>query len=420
MDTRKRLALQAVFALLAFGATALAGYGGRISSASPSAARLSGPLTARTSAGPLILLSTQFTPVEEAEKMRRVILAGFPGRVQFVPEDLGPFNDRIRAEARTGHMSVSVLAGLHGDFAAFAKDGLLEDVSPLLHTLHNRGFPSAYVTLSRFGSTDRSYYIPWVQATYIMAVNKKALPYLPKGAKPEALTYDQLAQWGANIHKATGRQLIGFPAGPNGLMHRFFQGYLYPSYTGSAGVVGFKSPAAVRMWTKFKALWSVVNPQSTSYEFMQEPLLSGEVWIAWDHTARLIDAARQRPRDFLIDYLTQPKQQVAILQQLAFFPATNATIPSNLPAAVRLEAAAVKAQASARDARPSLLPVGLGAKSGEFNKVYLDTMSRIVLNNEPVQQVLNDEAKTLQAILNETKAPCWAPDPPSRGPCHVK
>jgi multiple sugar transport system substrate-binding protein len=122
----------------------------------------------------------------------------------------------------------------------------------------------------------------------------------------------------------------------------------------------------------------------------------------------------------LIDYLTQPKQQVAILQQLAFFPATNATIPSNLPAAVRLEAAAVKAQASAPDARPSLLPVGLGAKGGEFNKVYLDTMSRIVLNNEPIQQVLNDEAKTLQAIVNETKAPCWAPDPPSRGPCHVK
>ena len=455
MNTWKRLALPAVLALLAFGATALAGYGSSVSSASPSAARLTGPLTARTSAGPLILLSTQFTPVEEAEKMRRVILAGFPGRVQFVPEDLGPFNDRIRAEARTGHMSVSVLAGLHGDFAAFTMGGLLENVSPLLRKLHTRGFPPAYVALSRFGSTDRSYYIPWVQATYIMAVNKQALPYLPKGAKPEALTYDQLAQWGANIHKATGRQLIGFPAGPKGLMHRFFQGYLYPSYTGSAGVVGFKSPAAVRMWTQFKALWSVVNPQSTSYEFMQEPLLSGEVWIAWDHTARLIDAVRQRPHDFLlvpapagpkgrgympviaglaipkgapnhqgaerlIDYLTQPKQQVAILQQLAFFPATNATIPSNLPAAVRLEAAAVKAQASAPDARPSLLPVGRGAKGGEFNKVYLDTMSRIVLNNEPVQQVLNDEAKTLQTILNESKAPCWAPDPPSRGPCHVK
>src|ERR671932_188900 len=119
METWKRLALPAVLALLAFGATALAGYGGRVSSASPSAAPLSGPLTARTSTGPVILLSTQFTPVEEAEKMRHVILAGFPGRVQFVPEDPGPFNDRVRAEARTGHMSVSVLAGLHGDFAAF-------------------------------------------------------------------------------------------------------------------------------------------------------------------------------------------------------------------------------------------------------------------------------------------------------------
>ena len=33
----------------------------------------------------------------------------------------------------------------------------------------------------------------------------------------------------------------------------------------------------------------------------------------------------------------------------------------------------------------SLLPVGLGAKGGEFNKVYMDTFQRIVLRNEPVK-----------------------------------
>ena len=78
------------------------------------------------------------------------------------------------------------------------------------------------------GTPDKTYYIPWMQATYVLAVNKKALEHLPQGADVNALTYQQLEDWGANMQKATGKRLLGFPAGPNGLLHRFFQGYLYP------------------------------------------------------------------------------------------------------------------------------------------------------------------------------------------------
>jgi multiple sugar transport system substrate-binding protein len=95
-------------------------------------------------------------------------------------------------------------------------------------------------------------------------------------------------------------------------------------------------------------------------------------------------------------------------------------VPEDLPGGVKLEAEAVKKQSSASDALPSLLPVGLGAKGGEFNKVYLDTFERIVRKNEPAAQVLAEQGRTLQAIMNETGAACWAPDPPSTGPCQVK
>ena len=47
-------------------------------------------------------------------------------------------------------------------------------------------------------------------------------------------------------------------------------------------------------WVK-TSLWPYVNPQSISYEFMQEPLMSGEVWVAFDHTARLLDAFNSEP-----------------------------------------------------------------------------------------------------------------------------
>ena len=407
------------------------------------------------SGGQVIFFSTQFKPVEEAEKMRQVVLKDAPVRAEFIPEDPGPFNDRLIAEQKGGRVTVSLVGGLHGDFAPFVKADQMEDLSAVMGKLGDRGFPQTFVDLSRMGTTDKHYYAPWMQATYLLAVNKKAVEYLPQGADVNALTYAQLKEWGANIQRTTNQRRLGFPGGPKGLLYRFFQGYLYPSYTGSAGVVGFKSPEAATMWQEFKDLWQGVNPQSTNYEFMQEPLLAEEVWVAWDHTARLINAAKERPNDLLlvpapagprgrgfmpviaglgipkgapnragaeqlIEYLTQPQPQVATLRELAFFPATSAKIPDELPAGIRLEADAVAKQTAAKDALPSLLPIGIGAKGGELNKIYMDTFTRIVLKNEPIQQVLDEQAKVLQGIMEEAKASCWPPDPPSEGPCKVK
>ncbi|HEU4328475.1 MAG TPA: ABC transporter substrate-binding protein [Roseiflexaceae bacterium] len=444
-------------ALLALFALVFSGCGQSGGAAAPTAASAPGATLAASdgqTAGDLVFLSNQFKPVEEAERMRTVILAQFPGTVEFIPEDPGPFNDRIRAEAQGGQRTIGLIGGLHGDLAPLAQEGLLEDLTPLMDRLKARGFPGAFVELSRLG-TDKHYYIPWMQATYVLAVNKQALPYLPQGVDQNALTYAQLREWGANIQQATGERKLGFPGGPKGLMHRFFQGYLYPSYTGSSGVSGFKTPEATAMWGEFQQLWAQANPQSTNYEFMQEPLLSGEVWVAWDHVARLINAPKERPDDFvllpapagpqgrgfmpvvaglaipkgspnraaaeqLIDYLTLPEQQIATLRENAFFPVVEAELPEDLPPGIRLQAQAVQTQSAAADARPSLLPIGLGAKGGEFNKVYLDTFQRIVLNGEPAEAVLQQQGTTLQQIMNETKAGCWPPDPPSEGPCLVR
>ena len=53
------------------------------------------------------------------------------------------------------------------------------------------------------------------------------------------------------------------------------------------------------MGAQFASLWKSVNPASTSYTFMQQPLLSGDVWIGFDHVARVIDALRQKPDEFV-------------------------------------------------------------------------------------------------------------------------
>jgi len=302
--------------------------------------------------------------------------------------------------------------------------------------------------------TSKQIYLPWMQATYILGVNKQALQYLPSGASVDNMTYAQLKDWCKNISDRTGRKRCGFPVGPMSLMHRLIQGYLYPAYTGGL-VTTYKSSDAVKLWQDFKDLWQYVNPQSLQIDFMQESLLSGEVWVGFDHVARLVNAFKEKPNDFVaapapkgpkglyymsvlaglaipkstpnktgaeafIDYMTTPDVQAKTLNAVAFFPVLDKALPQDLPTHLKIEADGVQKQSKHPDAKVALLPIGLGAKGGEFNKVQLDTFQRIVIKGEDIQKVLNEQAAILQAVMNDTKAACWRPDPPSTGPCQVK
>jgi multiple sugar transport system substrate-binding protein len=398
----------------------------------------------------LTFLSTQLRPLEEAQKARTQILKGAPMPVSYLPEEPPQLPIHLQADEQ-GAKSISLVGALHGELAPLA--ALFQPLDQQAGLLAQRGVPEQIARLAHLG-TDHLMYMPWMQATYIMAANKKALPYLPQGATLETLTYAQLAQWAENAEKATGQRVLGFPAGPTGLMARFFQGYLLPSYTRGV-VVSYRSPEAVTMWEAFKALWKHVNPNSTNYNFMQESLLSGDVLIAWDHVARLQNAFRNKPDDFvafpapagpkgrgfmpvlvgvavpksapdaagaskLIDYLLQPETQIATLRASFFFPVVKVALPTDLDVGLKLEAQAVQQQQTAPDALPTLLPVGLGSHGGEFDKIFVDTFQRIVLRDQPAKDVLAREAEDMQRVLNAAQTPCWSPDPPSQGTCQVK
>ena len=396
----------------------------------------------------VLFWSTQAKPVEEAQAMREQVLAGFDGGADYQPNDGGPWLTRLQAELQAGSGSIGVLGALHGDFAAMDPSDLVD--------LSDLGVASAsdtFNTLAMLG-TDSMQYIPWMQASYIMAANKEALQYLPEGADIDALTYDQLIAWSANVHEATGEAKFGFPAGPQGLKHRFFQGYLYPSYTD--GVVRtFASDDAVVAWEKFRELWSHTNPASTNFSFMQEQLLSGDAWIVFDHTSRLAQAFNERPDDFvafpapagptgrgfmpvlagvaipntapdmdaakaLVEYMLAPETQIATLRATNFFPVVDVALPDDLPPSVTAAGNAIAKMSGAADANPGLLPAGLGDKGGDFNRVFVDSFERIVLGGQDIRMVLDDQKGTLEAIMQETGAPCWAPDAPSDGACPVE
>ena len=396
----------------------------------------------------LVFESTQLSPAGEASKMRNIILKDFDAAVEFRPND-----NQFRAQLN----GVGLLGGMHSDFVELGKSKSLYDVGAILTKLEKREFSKSLSNLGGVAGGQQNY-IPWMQATYIMAANRKALEFLPRGADLNRLSYEQLIEWGAAIKSATGKEMIGLPVGANGLLHRFIQGYLLPAYTGGT-VRGFNSNEAREMWKMLRRLWQQTNPKSTDYSEMGQALLNGDAWIVWDHTARLKDAFSEHPGDFiafpapsgpkgrafmavlaglaipknttdfataerLIEYLSRPEVQLTTLQEVGFFPVVElkelADGFAKKNPGLSLLQYAVSSQSSATDALPVLLPIGLGDKGGEFNTVYRLTFSQIVLRGNDIDEVLGKQSKRLEQIISLQNTPCWQPDAPSDGPCPIE
>lgn len=407
-----------------------------------------------TAQSEVTFLSTQFNIVEEAAKARTIFEGFKDGKANFVTSEEGPMIDLLKAEGQAGRGANDVIGALHGTFPNLVEGDLLLDMSDLLAEISSSvEVNESLVELGKLGTTDFQYYVPWMQATYTMAANVEALQYLPEGADLNALTYEQLAMWAKNMQEAMGKPGLAFPV--KGLWNRFMQGYAFPSWTGGM-VTGFKTPEAVAMLTFFRdELWQYVNPESINYDFMGARLLSGEAMVVWDHVARLKPAFDAEPDKFVafpapagpagrgympvvvgvgipatapnpqgamsfVKYLLSPETQGAIMRELGFYPVVSGVDTSNLPTGVAKQFEAVQTQGLSADAIPSLLPVGLGARGGEINEIYRNAFSRVIFDGEDPEAVLNDLGVALQALLNETGARCWAPDPVSEGACQLK
>jgi multiple sugar transport system substrate-binding protein len=405
---------------------------------------------------PVNFQSTQFNIIEEAEKARAIV-ADFAG-ANFLPIEEGPLIDLLIAENDSGVGNSDLIGALHGTYPSLVQRDLLFDLSELTERLDAEyDIADSFVELGKMGTTDYQYYVPWIQATYVMAANEEALAYLPEGVDLNALTWAELADWAAAMAEGTGENKLGFPV--DGLFHRFLQGYIFPSYTGGM-VTEFRGESAVEMFEFLKNdLWPYVNAESITYSFMNEPLLSGEVWVAFDHTARLIPAfeamtngdtdltfvafpAPSGPAglgfmpvvaglgvpfsapnpdgaEALIEFMLTPETQSAVLRDLGFFPVVSGVDMDNLPPHVAALAEAVSNQANAENALPSLLPVGLGDRGGEINEIFRAAFTRIIFDGEDIEAVLAAEGERLNTLLSETGAACWPPDAPSEDACVV-
>ena len=94
----------------------------------------------------LIFLSTQLRPIEEAQKMRNVILKDFQRDVDYVPEQPQLFPVRIDAALQQGTThTIDVVGALHSELQPLARLGALAPLDGLARKLTDRGVPEGAV-----------------------------------------------------------------------------------------------------------------------------------------------------------------------------------------------------------------------------------------------------------------------------------
>ena len=99
----------------------------------------------------------------------------------YVPEEPPQLPIHLQADAQGSH-TISLVGALHGELAPLVPMGLLAPLDDQEALLKQRGIPDNLATLAHLGG-EHLMYVPWMQATYIMAASKKALQYLPEGRK---------------------------------------------------------------------------------------------------------------------------------------------------------------------------------------------------------------------------------------------
>jgi multiple sugar transport system substrate-binding protein len=388
-----------------------------------------------------VFVSTQLTPEKELAKLKDILLKGTDAAVQ--PESPVNFAKRLPADLSNTPGKVHVLGALAPELVNQA--GLMPLDATLSSLSSTRNFYKDALREGKVGG--KQLMVPWMHTSFFIVANKKALPYLPPGANLAELTYAQWIDWGKAMKAAQGAGRVGLPAGNGGLIQRFVQGYAYPSYTGVM-VKDFRSSAAVTMWEDLRKLWEVSNPESAKYDSMSDALLKEQVWVGFDHAARLFPALNERPQDFvvvpaplgpkgrgffyvlaglsvpantpdkaasnkLIEHLTSPETQAITFRETGFFPVVSNSKSDALSAnqrTVQVSTMAAMGQAFSGKALVSAIPVSLGAQGGKFNDVYRAAFKRIAIDGENAKTVLDQLSNDLNAVLKEANAPCWGLD----------
>lgn len=379
--------------------------------------------------------STQMAPSDEKSVFEDKIISKFSTVINFETNDL---KKNILLLSKSEEFKNNILyAGIVSDFKLLDKLNIINHITPQEVSKY-KGIQEVYLNQAKI--KDNYYFVPWLQATYIMVANKKALKFLPKNANLDSLSYDEFINWNKNIYENTKQKKLVFPMGEQGLFNNFIEANIYPSYVENI-FKDFNSNEAIKMWENQKELWNYVNPISLSTSFTSEALIKEDAWIAWDHTARLKAALDKNPENFIVfklpigpkgrgvksvlvglafpknkleisdsffEYLMDAKTQTEILKNIGFLPIEGKNdYISSLNSGLKSLNLAVENQMKDKNSIIKFDVMNLDNNDNLYKYILKNTFSQIVLRNKNIKEVLNTNQNKLINLLKKNQAVCW-------------
>ena len=110
---------------------------------------------------------------------------------------------KVTVQKTVNNLDTDIIISHSGYMPFWIQKGWVENLNPLMGNWDKRTILPAF---SKSTSKDgKTYFIPIAADVYLLIANKKALPFLPKGADINNLTWDQFVQWAINMKEKTGR-----------------------------------------------------------------------------------------------------------------------------------------------------------------------------------------------------------------------
>lgn len=224
-------------------------------------------------------------PFEEANNVKVVF--------QIVEDD--PLLERAQVQKESGKVTTDVVIAYCSRMAEWVAAGYVEDLTDVAATWDDRTFSKGFDTMTIFDG--QRYFVPIGADVYLLAANKKALPYLPEGADVQDLSWEQVVAWSIAMAEGEGEgkhAVTGVPQ--KALVYQY--GGVILSYGGPFPKIN--SPEAVQAWELLTKMKNAYTPTVMTYDSPIEPMKRGEAWLTIAHNANVGDIYNSNPAQFVI------------------------------------------------------------------------------------------------------------------------
>ena len=207
----------------------------------------------------------------------------------------------VRTQQETGNITADIIFADTANMSPYVDGGWMQDITDLVASTG-----VTYTTM--FDATTNKdgvrYFVPNSFDVYILIANKKALEYLPEGLTEEdvisGISWEDFAQWAINIRKGEGVGRTMLPASSTGSQLLYPIGGMTLSYGGS--FPEFNTEAAKKAFTILAkiAKEDAFYPEQNQYNAVTDPMIKGDVYLAFSHMAPAGTAYNASPNSYVI------------------------------------------------------------------------------------------------------------------------